>query len=86
MMLNNNNNNNNNNNIGTGVGQVGASAYHGKVDAPAYQSLGWALGKCPQPLATLVGVTTQGRGDPSVLVDSPFRESVSIKTLVLVAP
>ena len=69
--------------MGTGVGQVGASAYHGKLDAPAHQSMGGTFGKCPQPLATLVGVRTQ---DPSVLVDSPSRESVSIKTLVLVAP
>ena len=72
--------------MGTGVGQVGASAYHGKLDAPAHQSMGGTFGKCPQPLATLVGVRTQGREDPSVLVDSPSRESVSIKTLVLVAP
>ena len=26
-----------------GVGQVGALAYHGKLDAPARQSFGWNL-------------------------------------------
>ena len=26
-----------------GVGQVSASAYHGRMDAPAHQSLGWHL-------------------------------------------
>ena len=31
--------------MGTGVGQVGASAYHGNMDAPTHQSLG-------NPLAT----------------------------------
>ena len=36
----NNNNNNNNNNKGTWVGQVGASAHHGNMDAPAHQSPG----------------------------------------------
>ena len=34
-------------NMGTGVGQVGASAYHGNVDAPAHQSLGWHLWQVP---------------------------------------
>ena len=29
--------------VGTGLRQVGASTYHGKVDAPAHQSLGWHL-------------------------------------------
>ena len=29
--------------MGTGVAQVGALAYHGKLDAPAHQSLGWHL-------------------------------------------
>ena len=44
------------------------------------------LASACSPLSTLFGVKTQGRGDPSVLVDRPSRESVSIKTLVLVAP
>ena len=42
-----NNNNNNNNNKGTGVGQVGSLAYHGDVDDPAHQSLGWCLWQVP---------------------------------------
>ena len=46
----NNNNYYNNTNIGTGVGQVGASAYHGKVDAPAYQSVEWHLWQVPAAL------------------------------------
>ena len=33
--------------MGTGVGQVGASAYHGKLDAPVHQSLGWHLWQVP---------------------------------------
>ena len=33
--------------MGTGVGQIGASAYHGKLDAPVHQSLGWHLWKVP---------------------------------------
>lgn len=32
---------------GTGVGQVGASAYHMEMDAPAEQSLGWHLWQVP---------------------------------------
>ena len=42
-----NNNNNNNSNLGTGVGQVGASAYHWKLDAPTHQSLGWHFWQVP---------------------------------------
>ena len=33
--------------MGTGVGQVGSLAYHGDVDDPAHQSLGWCLWQVP---------------------------------------
>ena len=72
--------------MGTGVGQGGASAYHGKLDAPAHQSLGWHPWQVPATPCHPGWGNNAGQGDPSVLVDSSSRESVSIKTLVLVAP
>ena len=45
--------------MGTGVEQVGALAYHGTMDAPAHQSLGWHLWQVPTTQkATRVRVTT----------------------------
>ena len=35
--------------MGTGIGQTLASAYHGNVDDPALQSLGWHLWQVPVP-------------------------------------
>ena len=45
--------------MGTGVGQGLALAYHGDMDDPAHQSLGWCLWQAPVTPATLVRDTTK---------------------------
>ena len=75
--------------MGTGVGQVGASAYHGKLDTPAHQSLRWHLWQVSTtPCHPRWGNNTGegGGGGPPPLQSLSTALSVSIKTLVLVAP
>ena len=63
---------NNNNKMGTGVGQIGALAYHGEIDAPAHQSLGWHLWQVPAtPKPTWPGLQQKERRDSQALVANP---------------
>ena len=52
--------------------------WHKKKKLVFRKKHGFHVHMCQQPLATLVGVTTLGRGDSSVLVDSPSNLSVSL--------
>lgn len=58
------NTNNNSNNMDTGVRQVGASAYQGKMNAPTYQSLGWCFWQASvTPMPPASGLQQKGSWD-----------------------
>ena len=58
--------------MGTGVGQAGASAHHGNMDAPAHQSPGWHLWQVSAaPRPPPLGLKHRGSWDSLGLVANP---------------